>query len=184
MDHKTAAMQAKMSRQPLLNVLATMAAEHRARYPADQPPRDDAAEKILAEASARFTRMMQGAQNVPATTFMAAMPHPEADRPLRSLAFEREQVVIDYYENPRSIGAVTAGIDQPFERPQVAVMRERGQPVLIVQVEKGFGGTLLLCAFDPAGKHSNFGPFKPDTRMPPFEGFIAQAIQVFRQMKR
>jgi hypothetical protein len=182
--HKTAAMEAKMSRRPLLTVLTAMAAEHRSRYPADPSPGDDPAEKIFAEASEHFNRIMQGAANAPATTFMAAMPHPEADKPIRKLAFEREQVVIDYYENPRSIGAVAAGIDQPFERPQVAVMRERGQPVLIVQVEKSLGGTLLLCALDPAGKHSNFGPFKPDPRMPPVEAFITQAIQIFRQNKQ
>lgn len=179
--HKTASMQAKTSGQPLLNVLAAMAAEHRARYPAAPQSGEDEADKIFAAASEHFTRMMEGAEaQAPAVTFMAAMPH---DKPVRNLGFEREQVMIDYYENPRSIGEVTADIKQPFERPQVAFMRERGVPALIVQTEKGVTGELLLCALDPSGKHMNFGPFKPDARMPPFEGFVMQAIQIFRKVK-
>jgi len=119
-----------------------------------------------------------------AMQFMAAMPHPEADVPVRELSFESENVDIAYYENPQTIGAVEIGIGQPYETPQVAVIREGGNPVLIVRTEKSGMGDLLLCSLDPSGVHGNYGSFEPTPTAPLDEEFISRAIEVFQSIKR
>jgi len=119
-----------------------------------------------------------------AMQFMAAMPHPEADVPVRKLRFESENVDIAYYENPKTIGAVEIGIGQPYETPQVAVIIEDGNPVLIVRTEKTGMGDLALCTLDPSGVHGNYGPFEPTRAGPLDEEFISRAIEVFQSIKR
>lgn len=172
--HKSAALQARTSGKPLLSILAAMAAGHRARHSANSFVHGDSVTEDGLEAD----------QTTPSSAFMAAIPHPEIDIPLKTLSFDREQVVISYYENPSSIGEIFAGIEQPFERSQVAVIHEGVQPVMIVQVEKTSSGTLLLCTLDPKGRHRILGPFKPDSRWPLMEGFIAQAVKTFNKAKQ
>lgn len=134
----------------------------------------------------QYARLVQRGppQDAPATAFMAAMPHPEADTPVRRLRFKQEHVNIEYYENPRTVGTVEAGISQPYESPQVAVIIEQGRPVLIVRTERSARGALLLCTLDPSGTHTNYGPFEPRSQAPRDDEFIRRAIEVFRSVKR
>lgn len=111
--------------------------------------------------------------------FICAMPHPEEDNRLNRIELA-EGTIIEYYERPRTIGAVEAGIEQPFECPQIAVFFERATPVLIVRTEKSFGGKLMLCALDTEGRHSNFGSYQEGSGTDQFITKAAEQYQIWK----
>ncbi len=111
--------------------------------------------------------------------FMGEMPHHDVNT-FRGKMESDESIVVHYYENPRTIGSVEAGIEPIFEYPQVAVIYEQSRPVFIVRTEKSSMGSSVLCALDTKGGHMNFEPFGPTSR----DDFMRKAIEVFRKIRQ
>jgi hypothetical protein len=108
----------------------------------------------------------------PSLHFMAELPHPKHNRPLRIEQIGR--LLVMYYEHPHTIGKITAGIEPPYKYPQVAVVSEGTRPRLIVRTEQTITGGLVLCAMDPSGRHSNFGSCSQMTS----DAFIRKAAEI------
>lgn len=109
----------------------------------------------------------------PSIHFMSELPHPEFNTPRDMIQSGR--ILFMYYENPRTIGEMTAGIEPFYKYPQVAVVvTEERQPVMIVRVEESAFGTSMLCSVEPNGKRSNFGSFSRTDR----DTFIRKVAEV------
>jgi hypothetical protein len=62
-------------------------------------------------------------QITPSTIFMTALPHPKFNTPARMV--ELRGVLFMYYENPRTIGEITAGISPLNKCPQAVVVTKK-----------------------------------------------------------
>ena len=89
--------------------------------------------------------------------FIRELPDPKASR--REGVFQYRAYSVSYYRNPKTYGAVVAGIPSPYRYPQVAVIEEQTEPMLIVRTEQGVGGTTFMCSVSREGSRSNLGTF-------------------------
>lgn len=103
--------------------------------------------------------------------FMSELPHPDVNRP--GGVFRSGDLLLTYYENPRTVGSVVAGIEAAYEYPQVVVVSGKDCPVLIIRVECS-ADMSFLCSLDAHGRHVNFEPYKPTDR----DSFIKKAEEV------
>jgi hypothetical protein len=106
---------------------------------------------------------------VPSPIFMAELPHPEANTPNHVLKHGNKTIL--YYENPKTIGNVEAGIPSIYKYPQCAVIAN-GQSLIVRVEESDFGS--MLCMIEPSGLRRNMGPFTKTTR----ESFLTTVIEV------
>ena len=111
--------------------------------------------------------------------FMGEMPHHDVNTFSGKMESD-ESVVVHYYENPRTIGSVEAGIEPIFEYPQVAVIYEQSRPVFIVRTEKSSMESSILCGVDTKGVHMNFKQLGPTSR----DDFMRKAIELFRKIRQ
>jgi len=109
--------------------------------------------------------------------FMSELPHPEVNHPAG--VFRTGEAMLFYYENPRTIGSVAAGIEPPYKYPQVVVVSTDGRPFLIIRAEQNASSGSFLCSLDANGRHSNWGEI---TSMS-LEDFVRKAEEVLMQMK-
>jgi hypothetical protein len=110
--------------------------------------------------------------------FMTELPHPKMNTPAGM--FRSGEAVFMYYENPRTIGAVTAGIESPYKYPQVVVVSDQKRPLVIVRIEENAFGGSMLCTIDANGKHTNLGPFTRTSR----DAFITKVGDIVSRMSR
>jgi hypothetical protein len=106
----------------------------------------------------------------PSPIFMAELPHPEANTPNHVLKHGNKTVL--YYENPKTIGNVSAGIPSIYKYPQCAIIAEGQSPLMIVRVEESDFGS-MLCVIEPSGERGNMGAFTKTTR----ELFLKKVVE-------
>lgn len=102
-------------------------------------------------------------ENPPNLTFAGTMPDSDFCKPVK---FKFRDVVIDYYENPRTLGE-TVGIRPIFEYPQFAVVRAPNTTDprrLVVRVEASGIGVPMLCSLDRSGNHKVHGEWSTTDR--------------------
>lgn len=114
----------------------------------------------------------------PSLHFMAELPHPDHNKPLRM--FGAGGLTFMYYEHPETIGRIAAGIAPPYRYPHMVVVSVNARPRLIVRTEQDARGGLVLCTMDPDGRHSNLGLF-PATSA---DAFIKKAVEVAANYKQ
>lgn len=85
----------------------------------------------------------------------------------------RPSYIILYYENPKTIGNVSAGTPSIYKYPQCAIIAEGQSSFLIVRVEESDFGS-MLCVIEPSGVRANMGPFTKTTR----ELFVRKVIEI------
>jgi hypothetical protein len=105
---------------------------------------------------------------VPSPIFMAELPHPEANTPNHVLKHGNKTIL--YYEYPKTIGNVEAGMPSIYKYPQCAVIAE-GQSLIVRIEESDFGS--MLCIIEPSGLRRNMGSFSKTTR----ELFLEKVIE-------
>jgi hypothetical protein len=111
--------------------------------------------------------------------FMIEVPHPDSSKPLVKFNVNSGESTILYYEYPRTIGEVAAGIEPLYRYPQAAVVCNETRPMVIVRIEESIFGTTMLCAVGPTGKRSNFGTFAPTSR----EEFMKKVLEIFPKVE-
>lgn len=126
----------------------------------------------------REPQLVQPGAEQPSLHFMAELPHPDYNKPLRM--FEAGGLTFMYYEHPETIGRITAGIAPPYRYPHMVVVSENARPRLIVRTEQVRPGSLMLCTMDPSSRHSNFGLFSPTSA----DAFIKRAVEVAANYKQ
>lgn len=147
--HKSAAMRARQNGMPLILELASMDERRGGNAPRKEP----------------------AVPGKPDMMFMVQLPSPDTERP-QHVENKRSKTIL-YYENPKTIGEVSAGVPPMYEIPQCAVVTESGAPQMIVRVEEsGFGS--MLCVVTPDGNHRNLGTFKKASR----DAFLAKVAEV------
>jgi len=87
--------------------------------------------------------------------------------------------MLRYYENPRTIGSVTAGIEPHYRYPQVVVISDEKRPLLIIRSEQNAQGSLFFCSLDANGRHSNWGEVALLTR----DNFVRKAGKLLLRIK-
>ena len=88
----------------------------------------------------------------PNLTFVGTIPDSDFSKPIE---FKFGDVVIAYYENPRTLGE-EVGIPPLFKYPQLAVVKAPSATDprrLVVRVEASGIGVPRLCSLDPSGNH-------------------------------
>jgi hypothetical protein len=85
----------------------------------------------------------------PAPSFVSELPHPGFSQP--DSVFKAGNVLLKYYENPRTIGSVAAGIKAAPMYPQVVVVYDGDRPCQILRTEENISGGLFLCSLDADG---------------------------------
>ena len=129
--------------------------------------------------------------------FIASLPDPTASKPTQ---LKSGDLVIRYYENPKTYGERFGMSTCPFVCPQVAVVSfiAEQDPHLIVRVEDSsssiskanelrnqleaiataseidFEGTAMLCSLNQFGAHTNLGPWSRTDR----DSFIRKALEI------
>ena len=91
--------------------------------------------------------------------FVRELPDRSESRPERVIPYEGYSV--SYYRKPKSYGEIVASVPSLNDYPQVAVVEEQDEPLLIVRTEKGVGGTTFLCRVSRDGSRGNLGEFAP-----------------------
>ena len=98
------------------------------------------------------------ADEEPSIKFMQELPDPNSNQPAGII--QSGSALVMYYENAKTIGEMALKKIVLYKYPQVAVIvSEEKKPILIVRVEESSLGTSMLCAIEPTGIRSNFGPF-------------------------
>jgi hypothetical protein len=109
--------------------------------------------------------------------FMSELPHPDVNR--ADGVFRTGDVLLHYYENPRTIGSVAAGIEPPYKYPQVIVVSDDERPLVIIRTEQNALGGLFLCSLDANGRHANWGEVTSMSR----DNFVRRVGELLLQMK-
>lgn len=109
----------------------------------------------------------QESASAPDMAFMASLPHPEQNRPIRR--YPLRKLLVEYYEHPKTIGEVVMGIPPFHSYSQVAVLLQENEPIAMIAVEQGFEGTPMICMTRPDGSHTNFGAYAPEGQQGFFE---------------
>jgi hypothetical protein len=117
-----------------------------------------------------------GEQVTPSIGFMSELPHPKFNTPVRMV--ELRELLFMYYENPRTIGEITAGISPLIKCPQAVVVTKQNQPLLIVRTEESSFGSSMLCAVEPTGERYNFGSFSRTDQ----DTFLRKAAEVVSKL--
>ena len=94
----------------------------------------------------------------PDVCFIRELPDPSESRPERVIQYGSFSV--SYYLHPKSYGEVVARVPSLYVYPQVAVIEEQTEPMLIVRTEKAVGGTTFICSVSRDGSRSNHGKFE------------------------
>jgi hypothetical protein len=108
--------------------------------------------------------------------FISKLPHRDSNSPLGT--FKSDEIMLVYYENPKSNGAVVAGIEPPYTYSQVVVVSDQQRPLLMIRSEKGPKGC-FLCSLDARGEHRNLGKVVPMGR----DEFVKRAGEVLMRIK-
>ena len=93
----------------------------------------------------------------PALNFISDLPHPEHSRIVK--AFQYQRFSITYYRNPKSYREIIAGFAPLYKYPQVAMVEEHNEPMLLIRTEESLHGTSFICSLSRNGVHRNFGEF-------------------------
>ena len=97
--------------------------------------------------------------------FIRELPDSSESRPERVIEYGGYS--ISHYLNPKWYGEVGARIPSLYVYPQVAVIEEQTEPMLIVRTEQGVGGTTFICSVSRDGSRSNHGIFVSAKPTPP-----------------
>jgi len=114
----------------------------------------------LAEQSRESKKKQAQAPNL---TFVGTIPDSDFSKPIE---FKFGDVVIAYYENPRTLGE-KVGIPPLFKYPQFAVVIDPSATNphrLVVRVEASGIGVPMLCSLDPAGNYKVLGEWSNTDR--------------------
>jgi hypothetical protein len=95
--------------------------------------------------------------------FISQLPDLDRNPPPKKFKADQGEMYC-YYEHPKSIGAVTTGIEPAYDYPQVIVVMRGQAPVLIVRSEQNPSGALFLCSLDERGTHTNWAQISPMSR--------------------
>lgn len=117
------------------------------------------------------------ANTSPSFGFMAEMPHRASNTPKGT--FTTGDAKLYYFENPLTIGSVTAGIDPPYKYPQVVVVFDQDEPLLIIRAEENALGGHFLCSLDKHGQHIVWGEMNLGTR----DDFVRMAGELLLKIK-
>jgi hypothetical protein len=109
--------------------------------------------------------------------FKSELPHLGVNR--NGGQFRSGDMLLLYYENPRTIGSVVAGIEPPYKYPQVIVASDDQRPLVIIRTEQNASGKLFLCSLDANGHHANLGEVTPMSR----DDFVRRAGELLSPMK-
>ncbi len=82
-------------------------------------------------------------------SFVSELPHPGFSRP--DSVFKAGNILLKYYENPRTIGSVAAGLEAAPMYPQVVVVYDGDRHLQIIRTEENISGCLFLCSLDADG---------------------------------
>ena len=111
--------------------------------------------------------------HAPNLTFVGTIPDSDFCTPIE---FKFGEVVIDYYENPRTLGEKVE-IPPVFKYPQLAVVKAPGTTDphrLVVRVEASGIGVPMLCSLDPAGNHKVLGEWSNPDR----DSFVRRVAEI------
>ena len=115
----------------------------------------------------------QEAASAPNLAFVGSIPDSDFSQPVE---FKFGDVVIAYYENPRTLGE-KVGIPPIFKYLQLAVVQAPGATDshrLIVRVEASGIGAPMLCSLDPTGHHRVLGDWSNSDR----DSFVRKVAEV------
>lgn len=113
------------------------------------------AEKYISAQKERVSPPTKPEEHIADFRFICELPHREHNRPLGT--FKSDQLLMVYYEHPKSIGAVEAGLEEPYQYPQVVLVSGEERPLLIIRSEQNASGSRFLCSLDARGSHTNWG---------------------------
>ena len=109
-------------------------------------------------ADSQGTRHREKSPGQPNVLFISQLPDPSESR--RERVYKYRRYSVSYYRNPKSYGEVVARIPSLYNYPQVAVVDEGNEPVLIVRTEQGVGNRAFICSLSRDGSRRNLGEFE------------------------
>ena len=115
----------------------------------------------------------QNRAHKPDLTFVGTIPDSDFSKPIE---FKFGDVVIAYYENPRTLGE-KVGIPPLFKYPQLAVVQAPSATDphrLVVRVEASGIGVPMLCSLDPTGTHKVLSEWSNTDR----ESFVRKVAEI------
>src|SRR5207248_11772590 len=90
-------------------------------------------------------------------------------------------LILRYYENPRTIGSVVTGTEFGYKCPQVVeISDQENRPIMMIRSEQNASGRIFLCSLDYKGGHENWGPVTVMSR----DDFVKRVLDVMFQMKQ
>jgi VanZ family protein len=108
------------------------------------------------------TDTKEGGAEPPSPLFVSELPHPGFSRP--DGVFKTGNILLKYYENPRTIGSVAAGIEAAPMYPQVIVVYDGERPLQIIRAEENISGGLFLCSLAADGGRAILNDVAPMSR--------------------
>ncbi|HMN50775.1 MAG TPA: hypothetical protein PKB01_01775 [Xanthobacteraceae bacterium] len=111
-----------------------------------------------------------------APLFMTELPVAHKNRPVAT--YKSGDLTMYYFESPITIGEDNTGASSPYEYPQVIVVCDSKQPLLIVRIETGSHGS-FLCSIDCNGSRTNLEKMRPLSK----DDFVKKVGEVLMKMK-